>query len=91
MRVRARRGARPPAARDEIDELFLGAMSAVRPGPPRRDLTGMVNPYRVLAFAVESGDRRLTTLLTARLFRPAPASNAAWRTFSRLVAALDLG
>jgi hypothetical protein len=51
----------------------------------------MVNPYRVLAFAVESGDRRLTTLLTARLFRPAPAPNAAWRTFSRLVAALDLG
>ena len=54
------------------------------------DLTGMVNPYRVLAFAVESGDRQLTTLLTARLFRPAPASNAAWRTLSRLVAALDL-
>jgi len=51
----------------------------------------MANPYRVLAFAVESGDRRLAALLAARLFRPAPPSTSAWRTFSRLVAALDLG
>jgi hypothetical protein len=51
----------------------------------------MVNPYRVLAFALESGDGQLTTLLTARLFRRAPASGAAWRTFARLVTALDLG
>ena len=32
-----------------------------------------------------------TSLLASWLFRPAPASNAAWRTLSRLVAALDLG
>ena len=51
----------------------------------------MVNPYRVLAFAVESGDGQLTALLTARLFRRPPAPSAAWRTFARLVTALDLG
>jgi hypothetical protein len=49
------------------------------------------SPYRVLAFALECGDRRLTALLAARLFRPPPGSIAAWRTFARLVAALDLG
>jgi hypothetical protein len=50
-----------------------------------------MNPYRVLAHAVECGDRRLTELLMQRLFRPAHPDHAKWRTLARLVAALDLG
>ncbi len=53
-------------------------------------MTSPPNPYRVLAFAVECGDRQLTALLAERLFRPAPESMTAWRTFARLVAALEL-
>ena len=49
------------------------------------------NPYRVLAFAVECGDRPVAALLTARRFCLADGSPAAWRTFARLAAALDLG
>ena len=52
--------------------------------------TSAPNPYRVLAFAVECGDRQLTALLAQRLFLPAQESIAAWRTLARLVAALDL-
>jgi hypothetical protein len=55
-----------------------------------RTMTSTPNPYRVLAFAVECGDRQLTALLAERLFRPAQESVAAWRTFARLVADLDL-
>jgi hypothetical protein len=48
------------------------------------------NPYRVLAFAVECGDRHLSALLSARLFRTTREATAAWRTFARPTVALDL-
>jgi hypothetical protein len=54
-------------------------------------MRGPPSPYRVLAFALECGDRRLADLLVVRLFASArPVSPAAWRTVARIAAALDL-
>ncbi len=54
------------------------------PSPP--------SPYRVLAFALECGDRRLAELLSERLLsRPPRGSPAAWRTVERVATALGLG
>lgn len=54
------------------------------PSPP--------SPYRVLAFALECGDRRLAELLCERLFsRPPRRSPIAWRTVDRVATALGLG
>jgi hypothetical protein len=49
------------------------------------------SPYRVLAFALDCGDRPLAALLAARLGRPSRSgSAAAWGTFARIAVALDL-
>jgi len=54
-------------------------------------MRGPPSPYRVLAFALECGDRRLGDLLVVRLFTPTRrASPAAWRAVARVAAALDL-
>jgi hypothetical protein len=46
------------------------------------------NPYRVLAHAIDAGDRRLAALLAARLRTPPP--HPAQRLVERLVKALGL-
>ncbi len=54
-------------------------------------MPSLPNPYRVLAFAIECGDRRLAELLSERLFsRPPRRSPAAWRTVNRVATALGL-
>jgi len=54
-------------------------------------MRGPPSPYRVLAFALECGDRPLATLLASRLF-PAPSTGtpAAFLTVARVACALGL-
>jgi hypothetical protein len=49
------------------------------------------SPYRVLAFALECGDRPLAALLASRLTRPSCSGPpAAWRAIAHIAIALDL-
>jgi hypothetical protein len=66
-------------------------MTGVRHDLERHPMRRPVNPYRVLAHAIDVGDQPLAALLAARLAKPGSRrARAAGRVVERLIRTLGL-